>query len=117
MRDQFELSTTVPHEEPCIQLGEENYSKFSRLEAKVLINQIKRTIGEPPARAHLMIIECPHDFGVYHDVAVVYADDDEESVEYRLKVESGIPSEWDEEAKQLLRENGYPVGKYDGRLR
>jgi hypothetical protein len=64
-----------------------------------------------------MIIECPHDFGVYHDVAVVYADDDEESVEYRLKVESGIPSEWDEEAKQLLRENGYPVGKYDGRLR
>jgi hypothetical protein len=109
MRDQFELSTTVPHDEPCIQIGEENYSKFSRLEAKVLIDQIKRTIGEPPSRAHLKIIECPHDFGVYHDVAVVYSDDDEESIDYMLNVESGIPDKWDDEAKKLLEENGYPV--------
>lgn len=109
MRDQFELATTVPHEEKCIQMGDENYSKFSRLEAKVLIDQIKRTIGEPPERAHLKILDCPHDFGVYHDVAVVYADDDEEAVNYMLKVESGLPSEWDDEAKKLLKENGYPL--------
>ena len=90
-------------------MGNENYAKFSRLEAKVLIDQIKRTVGEPPIKAHLIIINCPHDFGTYHDVAVVYDDEDDEASDYMLKVESQLPHKWDDSAKKLLTENGYSI--------
>jgi hypothetical protein len=108
MRDQFELGTTVPHDEPCVQLGENDYSKFSKIEARALINQITRTIGPAPSGSGLRIISCAHDFGTYYDVAAVYDDDDEESEAYMLKAESGIPSKWDEEAIKELKEQGYP---------
>jgi hypothetical protein len=117
MRDQFELGTSVPHDEPCIQLGELDYSRFSKMEARALINQIKRIIGEPPYETGFKIISCPHDFGVYHDVAIVYDDNDEESQEYMLEAESAIPSKWDKEAIKELKDQGYPVGEYSGGIR
>jgi len=117
MRDQFELGTTVPHDEPCIQLGENDYSKFSKMEARALVNQITRNIGQPPYGASLKIISCPHDFGTYYDVAVVYDDEDEESEAYMLKAESAIPSNWDEEAIKELKDQGYPVGDDTGSIR
>jgi hypothetical protein len=117
MRDQFELGTTVPHDEPCAQLGGNEYSKFSKMEAKALINQITRIIGQPPNGSGLKIISCPHDFGTYYDVAVVYNDEDEESEAYMLNVESSIPSNWDEEAIRELKDQGYPVGEYHEGLR
>lgn len=109
MRDQFELATTVPHDEPCVQIGSENYSKWSRLEANTLIDQITRQLGEPPRSTRLKVISCPHDFGTYHDVAVVYDDDVEESEEYMLRVESELPCNWDEESRKKLNEAGYSV--------
>jgi|LauGreDrversion4_2_1035121.scaffolds.fasta_scaffold40431_7 hypothetical protein len=109
MRDQFELGTTVPHDEPCFQMGENDFSKFSKIEARALINQIIRIIGNPPDRTGLKIISCPHDFGTYYDVAVIYDDDSEESQEWMLKAESGIPCNWDKEAILELKEQGYPV--------
>lgn len=109
MRDQFELGTSVPHDEPCVQMGDDNYEKFSRLEANALISQIKRVIGEPPSGTSFRLISCPHDFGVYYDVAIIYDDDDEESTEYMLKAESRTPSKWDKEAKDYLTQNGYTL--------
>ena len=111
MRDQFELGTTVPHDEPCFQMGAEDFSKFSRIEARALINQITRTVGNPPDRTGLKIISCPHDFGTYYDVAVIYDDDLEESLDWMLDVESGIPYNWDEEAIEELKSQGYPIGE------
>jgi hypothetical protein len=117
MRDQFEFGTSVPHDEPCIQMGEPDYSRFSKMEARALINQIKREIGQPPYETGFSIISCAHDFGTYYDVAVVYDDDDEESQAYMLKAESAIPSKWDKEAIKELKDQGYPVGEYHGGLR
>lgn len=117
MRDQFELGTTVPHDEPCVQLGEADYSRFSRAEANALINQILREQGEPPARTGLKVISCPHDFGTYYDVAIVYDDSSEESQEWMLKVEGDLPANWDKEARSELKAIGYPVGKYNGQIR
>ena len=111
MRDQFELGTSVPHDEQCVQLGDANYSSFSRMEARALIKQIQRAIGPPPEGTGFKIISCAHDFGVYYDVAVVYDDEDEESQDYMLKAESGIPFEWDEEAIKELKEQGYTLIK------
>ena len=117
MREKFEFCTTVPHDEPCIQMGEPDYHAFSKMEARALINQIKRKIGEPPFETGFKIVSCAHDFGVYHDVVVVYDDEDEESQNYMLKAESALPSKWDKKAIEELKEQGYPIGKYDGRAR
>ena len=117
MRDQFELGTTVPHEEPCAQLGQPNYSSFSKMEARAFVNQIIRTHGEPPEGTGIKIISCPHDFGTYYDLAIVYNTDDEESEGWMLKVEGDLPNNWDEEAIKELKKGGYPVGEYSGDLR
>lgn len=107
MRDRFELATTVPHDEPCSQVGTDGYYKNARLEAQALKNMLLRTLPPAPEGTGIRIIECPHDFGVYLDLAVSYDDDEEESVEWMLKAESGVPANWDEEAIAWLKENGY----------
>jgi len=117
MKDQFELATTVPHDEPCVQLGELEYEKLGRLEAKAFVNQLTRMFGPIPIGCGLKIISCSHDFGNYYDVALVYDDESDEAQEWMLKVEGGIPSNWDDEAKKELIDNGYPVREYHGSLR
>lgn len=109
MKEQFELATTVPHDENCVQVGAENYSKFSRLEAQTFKEQIYREIGDPPAGTSLRIISCAHDFGTYLDLAVVYDEDSEEGVKWMLKCESNLPFNWDEESLKKLREENYPI--------
>lgn len=117
MREQFELATTVPYGEPCVQLGAKNYPQWSRLEAKALRGQIYRQLGQPPADTGIKIISCSHDFGSYLDLAVFYNTNSKESEEWALKVESELPVEWDEEAKAYLKENGYPPDEYHEALR
>lgn len=117
MRDQFELGTTVPHDEPCSQMGDANFASYSKMEARALMNQILRTFGQPPERTSLRMIACPHDFGTYYDVAVVYDDDSAESQEWMLKVEGELPCNWDSEAIKELKAQGYPVGEQSKGLR
>ena len=109
MRDTFELGTTVPHSEQCAQVGSDNYTSLSRMEANALKAQLIREHGEPPFGTRLRIISCPHDFGTYYDLAIEYMEDDEESVEWMLKIEGGIPDTWDEVAKKELRDQGYTL--------
>jgi hypothetical protein len=107
MRDIFELGTTVPHEEACSQVGTENYTELGLMEARALISQLRRIHGPEPVSTSIRTIRCNHDFGTYHDVAVQYNDDSDESVAYMLKIESGIPDTWDEEARRELNTQGY----------
>ena len=107
MKESFELGTTVPLDEPCAQLGSDTYYNDSNAEAIALIDMIERTIGNPPPGTRLKKISCPHDFGTYYDISVVYDPDDEESEEYMLQVESNLPYEWDEKAKEVLKTLGY----------
>lgn len=116
-KHQFHLATTVPLDEPCVQLGEDLYPEWSRIEASTLMDQICRHLGEPPAETKIKIIQCTHDFGLYLDLAVVYNPENKDSFEWMLKVESGLPEEWDEESKIKLKEREYPVGEYHGSIR
>jgi hypothetical protein len=63
------------------------------------------------------MISCPHDFGTYYDVAVIYDDESEESQEWMLKVEGELPMNWDEEAIKELKAQGYPVGEKSEKIR
>jgi hypothetical protein len=105
--EEFNLGTTVPHEEECIQLGQPNYSAFSKIEANTLMKQIIRELGNPPSGCRMKLVGCEHDFGVYYDIALVYDEDDEEHVEWFLKVEGKLPMNWDYESKESLKSEGY----------
>jgi len=105
--EEFNLGTTVPHEEECIQLGQPNYSAFSKIEANTLMKQIIRELGNPPSGCRMKLVGCEHDFGVYYDIALVYDEDDAEHVEWFLKVEGKLPMNWDYESKEGLKSEGY----------
>jgi hypothetical protein len=87
------------------------------MEARALINQIQRIIGPPPEGTGFKVLSCPHDFGTYYDVAVIYNDSDEESEAYMLRAESELPSNWDDEAIKELKSQGYPVGELSNSIR
>ena len=76
--EEFQLGTTVPHEEPCVQLGRPNYSAYSKMEANILMKQIVRELGTPPDGCSMKMIVCKHDFGIYYDVALVYNPENDE---------------------------------------
>jgi hypothetical protein len=110
MKESMELATTVPHNEECAQLGCKKYDsgQASRLEARALINQIIEEIGAPPVGAGFKVVKCPHDFGAYYDVAIVYDPENDEATDYAFKVETEIPEQWSGKSKEYLKENGYP---------
>ena len=109
MRDRIELATTVPTDEDCAQVGSDNYSKMSRLEAQAFRDQIYRVFGEPPANTDIRIKSCPHDFGSYLDLEIVYDDDEDDSCDWTFKVEGNLPDKWDLEALEQLRSAGYTI--------
>jgi hypothetical protein len=101
MRDELYLGP-VPLEEECSQVGTPDYLEKSRKECRAYINQIKRKFGEPPMGAGLIVKSCPHDFGTYHEVVVVFDDLFPDSEEWAYSVDNDLPLTWDEEAKVEL---------------
>lgn len=91
-----------PCNEPCAQVGEDNFAALNRKECRAYLNQIVRVYGEPPMSARLSInIESGHDAGTYREVVVTYDPDSEAGAEYAYAVEAGCAF-WDEEAKKEL---------------
>ena len=81
----------------------------ARLESTAFRDQIYRTFGDPPPGTGIKVISCPHDFGTYLDLQIVYDDDSEESCEWAFRVEADLPGKWDEEAKAQLGLGGYSL--------
>lgn len=102
MKDHLTLGTT-PCDEPCAQVGKDDYYEQMRREALVYKKQLLRMFGDPPRNIRLMIKSFPHDFGTYHELCVIYDDEIEEEVDYAYKLEDELPEHWDEEAKIELK--------------
>jgi hypothetical protein len=109
MRDYLELATTTPVDEPCAQVGSDNYMANARMEAAAFRDQIYRAFGDPPAGTGIRVSSNPHDFGTYLDLQIVYDDDSEESCEWTFRVEADLPGKWDKEAKAQLELEGYKL--------
>lgn len=109
--DEFQLGTTVPHEEDCIQLGQPNYSAYSKLEANLLMKQIVKELGDTPEGCSMKLIGCKHDFGTYYDIALIYDTDSEEHTKWVSKVEGELPNKWDFESRTELEKEGYYLHK------
>lgn len=108
------LSCT-PHNEECTPAGKDLESQI--LECTALINQLIRSAGQPDTGAEFFIIEnTGHDFGIYYEAGIFYqptpdTDEAEESQSeiYAMIIESNIPEQWDNEAKEELRKAGHPA--------
>lgn len=106
MKNYFDLCSTTPTDEKCSQVGDNNYTANSTLEASAYIDQLQRTYGEPPEGTRLQIIECPHEFGIYLDIRFHFDDDEETHLVYFDQIQRGLKI-WDNLALQSLRTNGY----------
>ena len=101
MRDYLTIAS-APVDEPCAQVGSDNYDQQSRKECRVFKNQLRRLFGPEPEGAVLKIKSFPHDFGSYREVVCEFDDNYPESVEYAFKLEAETPENWDEQAKEEL---------------
>lgn len=118
--DFFPLAPT-PHDEQCTQAGYDHL-KDGEFECAVLIDQLIRQHGAPPPGAEFFIIENDHEFGIYHEAAIMYSVPDEDkdhhemtsleqdvydisvaAMEYAQNIEASIPDKWDDISLSELR--------------
>ena len=92
MRDYLSLGAT-PAEEPCAQVGRDDYQQLYRAECNRYIAQLRRMFGKEPKGAKLAIKAFPHDFGTYHEVVCYF--EGPEAQDYAFKLENNLPSRWD----------------------
>jgi hypothetical protein len=104
----IEIGST-PCEELCTQVGDDDYTRRALIECRAWKNQLYRhlaSLGHSketlPEKFRISIKSMNHDLGVYHEVAVIFNDNDEKSWELALLLESDSPTNWDDEAKKDL---------------
>jgi len=98
-----------PHQEKCTPAGE--YPEDGILECRILIDQMIRTIGDPPDYTAWVVVENYHeDAGIYHEAGIIYVDaiagdegDMTESTEYALEAEASVPDRWDKISLEQLK--------------
>ncbi|MBU9366649.1 MULTISPECIES: hypothetical protein [Burkholderiaceae] len=110
---------SAPSDERCAQVGDSDYPERSRAECRAFINQIKRTMGEPPEGVGFFISSSVHDYGTYREVAVKVSgvlseEARDKALTYAYRCESHSPTTWDDEARNELAAAGFP--DYSGGL-
>ena len=107
MRDYLDLSP-VPIDEPCAQVGPDDYMPRMRAECRAFVNQLGRAFPEAlAAGVGFRIKSNPYDAGTYLSVEACFNDDDESQTEWAYTIEGELPSLWDDEARAELTAKGY----------
>ncbi len=100
--DYIDIGPT-PAAEDCQQIGAKDYDeRLARLECRTFIDQIRRTNGQEPAGARLIVKTNAHDFGSYLEVICKFDDENETAMHYAYSLESGSPEQWDDIARATL---------------
>ena len=84
-----------PTDEPCVSVGEPDYSRRAREECNRFIELIRKVLGEEPPGAHLAVKSFPHDFGTYMEVVCYFDEDNPAANEYAYRCEADAPARWD----------------------
>ena len=103
-KERIELGS-APYDEDCAQLGQPDYEERVRRELTAFMAQLRRVYRA----AHnvdlslpLIVVRHQHDFGVYHEVNVLFNSRISDEVEAAYWLEANVPSEWDETAKRYI---------------
>lgn len=110
MRDYLNIGST-PADEPCAQVGRDDYLRQSMTETIVFTHQCQRVLAAnyPEVLVNVVGKSFPHDFGTYREVVVYYDDNDQKQVEQAFFLESSDISNWDEEALKELTAHNYTL--------
>ena len=93
----------VPCNEPCAQVGEENFKANARREMNAYINQLERKFPDASANGVEFVMKWyPHDFGTYGEVCIAFFLGDEYSEGLAYDIERQLPEDWDTEARKEL---------------
>jgi hypothetical protein len=107
MRDYLDLSPT-PVDEPCAQVGPDDYMPRMRAECRAFVSQLGRTFPEAlAAGVGFRIKSNTYDAGTYLSVEACFNDDDESQTEWAYTIEGELPSLWDDEARAELTAKGF----------
>lgn len=107
MKQQIELGSS-PCDEPCFQVGDENYEHNARMECGVYVDLLRRSYREAhggddvPVGLRLRVKGNPHDFGTYYEVVASFDDSDVEAVTAAFWFDENAPRTWDDEARARL---------------
>ena len=105
MKD-FVTIGSSPCDEPCAQLGSENYLQRAKGECLRFIDLIRSVCGQEPVGAFLAIKGFAHDFGTYYEVVCWFDDAIPESIDYAFHVEGNSPLTWNDEDGSNLWKGG-----------
>jgi len=92
--DYLTLSET-PCGEECAQVGSDNYYPRMRRESRAYIGQLERMFPNMPDGVYFKVKGFPHDMGTYHEVCIIFDDDNAEHVNAAYNVERSLPEKWD----------------------
>ena len=106
MRDFIEIGSS-PAGEKCAQFNTPGYRAKAKKEMLAYLSQIRRTLGQEPNGARLVIKWFPHDIGqygydYYGEVCCEFDDALPESIKYAFNCGAKSPEYWDDIAKQEL---------------
>ena len=100
--ERIEVGAT-PYDEDCAQVGSADYSSKANKEMKAYINQLNRKFPDAENKGvNFKIKWFSHDFGSYGEVCIVWDTDNAIADEYAYIIDSGIPANWDKEARKEL---------------
>jgi hypothetical protein len=87
---------SAPPDEPCAQVGADDYHDKARAECKAWRDALRKAFGPEPEGARLTIKSNPHDFGSYLEVVCFFDPENEAAVNYAFKCEGEGPATWEE---------------------
>jgi hypothetical protein len=94
MQDYLALGS-VPSDEPCAQVGSDNYASESRRECRRFKAALE-SLFPPPDGTRFGIKSFPHDFGEYREVVAVFDGEDKDHITWATEVENNCPFTWEE---------------------
>jgi len=80
----------APFEEPCAQIGDEDFDERNIAECGAYIEEIRNHYGCEPDGAELSILAHHHEFGTYREVVCYYWPYDSEAADYAYKIQDGV---------------------------
>lgn len=103
MKEYMEIGVT-PFDEGCAQVGDSNYKKIAEAEMDAYINQLNRVFVDIESKGIVFRKKWfHHDFGTYGEVCIVWDTDNEIADQYAYFIDSNLPANWDDEAKEELK--------------
>lgn len=102
--EHYDLGSTAPADEDCVQVGTPSYGVLAEAEAMNFISLIRAKLGLEPVNSYLTIHRNPHDFGTYLTVEYVFDRNVKSHQDYVLLLDCAAPQNWqDDHLDAVLR--------------